>query len=193
MLRSVPRVGGICRGGSALPSLVLFDAPCIPARAWHSLPAPPVPRGCGNTAAVQSPPAVSPHCSRELGFASGSHQGFKGTPKSCPCSGQCHHGVPWGTQGGGRIPLPRKVRRLTPSPGCHHSPDLVSLRLLHVFNTHQPDGCEPGAEGGRRLSPTGVTVFLVGAAQPRRGWCLGEDTSPQPRQGLIDISHMRLT
>lgn len=63
--------------------------------------------------------------------------------------------------------------RLAPSPGCHHSPDLISLQLLHAFNTPRPDGCEPGKLGW------GET-----AAQPHHGttatapWAWWQPTVP---------------
>lgn len=45
------------------------------------------------------------------------------------------------------------------------SPDLISLRLLHSFNTPRPDGCEPGAPGG--ASPARGGAGAAGGLQLR--------------------------
>lgn len=106
--------------------------------------------GCGNTPVRPARPPSVPGSQLPwsgLGLALGSRCGGpRVSQRAVPAPAGATIGSRWRHEGS-CCWRRRGGCRLAPSPGCHHSPDLISLQLLHAFNTPRPDGWELGELG----------------------------------------------
>lgn len=106
--------------------------------------------GCGNTPVHPARPPSVPGSQLPwsgLGLALGSRCGGpRVSQRAVPAPAGATIGSRWRHEGS-CCWRRRGGCRLAPSPGCHHSPDLISLQLLHAFNTPRPDGWELGELG----------------------------------------------